>query len=105
MGGNPQWGIDRNRDYAFEQRDDLLVYLTGLYDAHLCRHPEDPKWPGWMWVVSIHMPMSDLMWHVPEQELYKFQHLPIRANDWVGMTIEERSLLLREPNCELKPSQ
>ena len=105
MEGNPQWDIDFDRDFAFRQRDDLLVYLAGLYDAHLCRHPEDPKWSGWTWIVSIHMPMGDLMWHIPEQELYKFRHLPIRANDWTGTTCEERSLSLRqaskqESNCE-----
>lgn len=91
----PVWGEDKDRDFAFEQRDDLLVYLSRLYPSHLCLSKNYEKLNSWKWVVSIHLPEGDLMWHIADGELFKFRHLETKDNDWDGTDAEKRSERLR----------
>lgn len=90
-------------DAVYEERNRVVAVLaklvhslrfTGVFEAHLARHPEEDKeWDDeWRWIVFIRLPApwSQLSWHIHEKELGLFAFLPKERNDWDHHTTEEK---------------
>lgn len=67
-----------DRTQAYWERNQLVAALSKVLPAHLYRHdPDDESWDKeWMWIVCIHGPHGQMTWHIHDQELHQFDHLP-----------------------------
>lgn len=87
-----------SKDNAYWERMQLVAFLSHLYEAHLCRHPdEDKTWEDdWRWIVCIHTPAGQMTWHMHDSHLEYFGHLAKKSeamgndNHWDGHTTEEK---------------
>jgi len=88
---------DEELRYAFEQRDELLVYLSRQFPCHLCeRLPGDPSDEDWPVILCIHGVAGQMSWHIHESRLHMFRHVPqIQRNHWDGHDSIERHKRLR----------
>jgi hypothetical protein len=73
--------------YVHEERNRLIALISVIYPASLERHfPENDDWPDdWRWVVIIDLPGGQVSWHIPDKELYLFDHLKRKQGrvwDW-----------------------
>ncbi len=79
------------KDWAYFERDMLIVLLTKIYPAHLADHPDGDGWEAdWKNIVCIHTPAGQLSWHIHKSELPLFAHLSRRENDWDGHSTYEK---------------
>ena len=92
--------LENQKNNAYAERNELIAFMTTLYDSHLCRHPDsDKEWEDeWRWIVCIHSPAGQLTWHVHQTELPKFYHLKVEENHWDGHTTEEKYERIRQIN-------
>jgi len=84
--------LQEEKDAAYQERDRLVCALSKLWPAHLAHHPaDDATWdPEWTWIVCIHAPVGQLTWHIHDSEVWWFNHLRTRENDWDGHTTGEK---------------
>lgn len=85
------------KNAAYKERNQLVALLSKMYPSHLCRHDANDKaWDNaWRWIVCVHIPMEGkefhATWHIQDDELDAyFSHLPIKPNDWMGDTTEQK---------------
>lgn len=85
--------LQRSKDGAYSERDNLVAALSKLFPASLERHdPSDTTWEDdWRWIVFIELPTGQASWHIHNSELPMFDHL-IRETGikWDGHTTEEK---------------
>ncbi len=79
-------------DVAYSERNQLVGALSKLFPASLERHPIDEEWEDdWRWIVFIDLPAGQVSWHIHDDELDLFDHLPRSAGRlWDGHGTEEK---------------
>lgn len=106
------------KDQAYAERNQLVLFLSYLYPSYLARHEEsDTAWEDdWRWIVVVAGPHGQMSWHIHDLEYVKFEHLPrLKAYKWDGHTREEKyqrlracgitSKILRENGVYEKPNR
>lgn len=91
------------RDAAYKERNEMVVFVAGLYPSHLKRHSEnDLKWErDWMNIACIHGPAGQMTWHIHDSEAGNFGFLNVKPDPfkdcvWDGHTTEEKYNRLRQ---------
>jgi len=80
-----------NMNAVYHERNMLVAYLATCYPSHLARHPEDDAWDDdWRWLVCVHTPAGQMMWHLHDSEYPLFTWLTQQPNDWDGHTTAEK---------------
>jgi hypothetical protein len=84
--------LEKLKDQAYHERNLIICALTKLFRSHLMRHsPIDNPEPGWSWIVCVNGPTGQMTWHVHDDELEMFDHLPrVPGNTWDGHDTEEK---------------
>jgi hypothetical protein len=84
--------LSRQKNAAYQERDNLVAALSKVFPSHLCRHPDsDTAWENdWRWIVCIHAPTGQLAWHIHDFEQPLFSHLEVHENHWDGHSTEEK---------------
>lgn len=103
--------LEKAKDNAYWERNQLVVALSKIYPSWLELHPlEDKDWEkDWRHIVFIEIPVREdvygdarniqryrvvkrqLSWHIHDSEVKYFQHLELRkGNSWDGHTTEEK---------------
>lgn len=90
--------LEDSKNTAYDERNNLVAFLSRLYPSHLAKHPEEDKtWENdWRWIVCVHSPAGQMTWHIHDTHLEKFAHLADNAlergnlNDWDGHTTAEK---------------
>lgn len=101
--------IEKEKNEAYWERNQLVAALSKVFPSHLCRHPdEDKEWENdWRWIVCIHIPVlhrgpsiavanpdwiedTQVTWHIHDSEKPLFDHLEVKENHWDGHTTEEK---------------
>jgi flagellar hook-associated protein FlgK len=84
--------VEKTKNGAYSERNQLVVLLSKIFDAHLAKHPDsDKNWErDWMNIVCIHFPTGQGAWHIHDSELSLFKHLEVKPNDWDNHTTEEK---------------
>ena len=77
---------------AICERNDFILYLTRVYGAHTHKNIEENKVleKQFPLIVCIHTEKGQLSWHIPEEDIKRFEHFEIKENDWDGHSIEEK---------------
>lgn len=89
----------KDKDLAYFERDQLVLYLSKLFPSWLERHPDnDLNWENdWRNIVFIQFPEGLFSWHIADYELDYFNHLSFKeGNSWGGETSEQKYDLLRQ---------
>ena len=88
--------VDEQLTYAFEQRDELLVFLSRRYPSYLCdRVPDDPSDADWPLILCIDGYAGPMYWHIHKSRIPWFAHVPRAGNSWDGSDRIERDKRLR----------
>lgn len=85
--------LEKVKDGAYSERNQLVAALSKVFPASLERHPEDDKdWEDdWRWIVFIDLPAGQCSWHLHDSELPRFAHLKRgKGRAWDGHTTEEK---------------
>lgn len=90
--------LEKAKDNAYWERDQLLAALSKLLPSWLARHPdEDKEWEDdWRNIVVVAGITSDfqiiqMTWHIHDSELPNFSHLKLDTTfKWDGHTTEEK---------------
>lgn len=108
--------LEKQLDNAYWERNQLVVFLSKRFYAHLQKHDaKDVEWDkAWRNIVCIHVvkgvssrkglkQLTDtkfvkdeslheiqLTWHIHNRELRYFQHLKYKPNHWDGHTTKEK---------------
>lgn len=91
-------GARRERDGAYRERAQLVAYLAACYGS-VIMHDADLDAPGWS-VIFIDTPSGQMSWHLHENDLDLFRHVPkiLRhvPGPWDGHTADEKYRRLAE---------
>lgn len=91
-------GARRERDGAYRERAQLVAYLAACYRS-VIMHDADLDAPGWS-VIFIDTPSGQMSWHLHENDLDLFRHVPkiLRhvPGPWDGHTADEKYRRLAE---------
>lgn len=85
--------VEKLKDAAYRERDQLVCALSKLYPAGLERHPDsDTTWDNdWRWIVFIELPSGQATWHIHDSELDMFDHLSrFKGYVWDGHSTLEK---------------
>jgi len=84
--------LAKSKSAAYTERNQLVAFLSKVYNSHLCRHPESDKtWENdWRWIVCIHSPNGQLTWHIHDAEKRHFKHLNVKPEHWDGHTTPQK---------------
>jgi hypothetical protein len=90
--------LDKEKDQAYWERNQLIAFISKLFPAHLTKHPEnDAEWESdWRTIVCIHLPTGQATWHIHDFDVPLFDHLKYDDNHWDGHTTEEKYKRIRE---------
>jgi hypothetical protein len=85
--------LQRQAEKAYGERDELLIYLSTLYDSHLMPITQRQKGQDWDWALCVHAPQGLLIWKLDNATAARFDHLErITADHYTEKhRIEERS--------------
>lgn len=101
--------LERQKNGAYSERNQLVAALSKMFPASLERHPEEDKaWDDdWRWIVFIDLPTGQASWHIHDSELAMFDHLPRHiGRTWDGHTTDEKYARLASmtPMPEMHPA-
>ena len=90
--------LKKEKNQAYWERNQLVLFLTKQYKSYLCRHPkEDKEWENdFRWIVCVHSPEGQMTWHIHDSERPFFSHLEIEKSHWDGHDLEEKYRRLRK---------
>ena len=97
--GDTKKMVMSEKDFAYWERNQLVLYLTKLFPSWLEIHPrEDEKWESdWRNIVFVKFPEGLYSWHIHDSEIPYFKHLKFKeGNSWDGSTTQEKYDCLRE---------
>ena len=77
-------------DEVYNERDRLVALLTTFYPSYLAKHEGEDGNDNWRNVIYINTPEGQLSWHISDEEVPLFSHLPHGDNNWDGHTTEEK---------------
>ena len=77
-------------EIGFTQRDELLVVLSKMWPSHLMPKAEDDD-ADWKHVLCIYSPGGELYYHIADERLTMFSHLPVLASHFDGSDSPERT--------------
>lgn len=78
---------------VYDERNRLVAVLSKVYPSHFSAHdPKDTEWEDdWRNIVCIHTPKGQASWHIHDDDVKYFLHLPKQEkNHWDGHTTEEK---------------
>ncbi len=79
------------KDGAYAERNKLVALLCSLYQSSLEQVGGEGGEPGWNWVVVIALPTGQATWHIHDDELGLFDHVPRdQGAAWDGHTTDEK---------------
>jgi hypothetical protein len=78
-------------EYAFIQRDQLILVMAGIWKSHKYNDTKHKHWPI---IVCIHTPSGNIQYHIHEKRVYLFDKIPFEPNDWDGSDWNIRSIRL-----------
>lgn len=85
------------KDAAYRERNQLVAALSKIFPASLERDPTVKQGENWGWVCFIDLPAGQATWHIHDEELPLFDHLPRRTGRvWDGHTNAEKYARLAE---------
>jgi hypothetical protein len=84
--------LKEEKNNAYWERNQLVVFLSKFYKSHLSLHPEEDEYweDDWRNLVCVHLPTGQASWHIHDSEVKYFAHLPYEPNHWDGHTTEEK---------------
>lgn len=83
--------LEKQKDYAYKERNLLVSALSKLYPSYLSTHPENEEWEDdWRTIVFIQTPAGQLSWHIHDSEKKIFDHLDYGENKWDGHSTKEK---------------
>ena len=83
---------DQKFHYIHHERNILLSLLSVMFPASLEKHqPESDVTYEWSWMVIIDLPGGQVSWHIKDDELPLFDHLPrLAGRKWNGSEDREK---------------
>lgn len=105
--------LEKQKDNAYWERNQLVAALSKVFPAHLAKHPiEDKEWEDdWRTIVVINLPPQatkrfknadkmpseiQLSWHIHDHEVSNFDHLKYYEYYYDGHTTEDKYKRLRD---------
>lgn len=84
--------LEREKDQAYHERNQLVLALSKCFPSCLGRHPEGEEWEeDWKNIVFVMLPTGQASWHIHDSELPLFEHLLTSASiHWDGHSNEEK---------------
>lgn len=83
--------LEKQKNYAYEERNMLVSALSKLFPSYLAEHQEDEDWEDdWRNIVFIELPTGQVSWHIHDSELKFFSHLEYQENKWDGHNTKEK---------------
>jgi hypothetical protein len=75
---------------VYNERDMLVSYLSRCYPSYLAPAPDAEE--GFNWIVFVEGPAGQMSWHVADDELSMFNHLPRQKPGewWDGHSTPEK---------------
>jgi hypothetical protein len=81
------------KDKAYWERNQLIAYLSKIFDSWTEKHPsQDVEWESeWRNIIFISFPEGLFSWHIHDSEMIYFSHLKVKeGNSWDGSSTEEK---------------
>lgn len=94
-----------SKKFAYSERNRLVAALSKCFPGRRMRHHDDDvDWEDdWRWVVCLDLPTGQVSWHIHDEELHWFDHLPIKPNNWdCHSTAVKLDRLAELPYCPYK---
>ncbi len=85
--------LSEEKAVAYWERNQLIRYMGKIFPSWLELHPiEDETWEEeWRNIIFIEFPEGKFSWHIHDNELEYFRHLPFKeGNSWDGSTTKEK---------------
>lgn len=88
--------IEKVKNNAYRERNELVALISKLFPAYKTRHPEDEEWEDdWRWIIVIDLPTGQVSWHIHDDEISLFSHLQEGVNSWDGHDNKEKYKRIR----------
>ncbi|NMP24935.1 hypothetical protein [Sulfobacillus harzensis] len=93
----------RRKHSAYDERNRLVAWLAAQYPSSLERHPANESWDNsWRWVLYIDSPVGQLSWHIRDNQLRWFDHVPRhQGRRWDGTSTADKYARLAEWTAQL----